>query len=293
MNDLVVYGPSSRWLASELAQELECDTMMFQTKIFPDGETYVRLPASPSSKDVILLNTFYPNQDRRIVETLLMCDALRRSGVQNITLIVPYLAYARQDKVFLSGEPISLVPIGRALSCLGVNDVIVVEAHSKEALEALGLNVTNVEVRESMLKALEALKIKPDVIVAPDKKAEIRASWLALKLNAELLVFEKSRDRLTGQVSSQPVKEVNVSQKSVLIVDDIISTGGSVANASSFLKKEGALEIRAMCVHALMVGDAESVLFESGVLAVYGSNTIETKFSKYSVVGELSRALKR
>lgn len=289
---MILYGPYSSSIGHELAEALGQKKVGFVTKIFPDGESYIRLPESVGEQTVVV-NTLFPDQDKRFVETLLMCDSLTRNGADEITLVTPYLAYARQDKVFLNGEPIALKALGSALSCVGVKKLVAVEAHSQEAIEALGLEAINVKVNQSLCGAVQALPQRPHVVVAPDEKASFRAKEIADKLGLELMVFSKYRDRDTGEVKKiEPLKPVDVKEKVVVLVDDIISSGESIAKASVILKSLGAGAIYAVCVHALMVKNAEQRLRDSGVLSVFGSNTVENEFAKFSVAKELTSALK-
>lgn len=289
---MILYGPCSTQLALDVSKLLGVEAVRFETKVFPDGESYVRLPPTRPLDDVILINTMFPEQDKRFVETLLMCDSLKRNGAERITLVIPYLAYARQDKVFLPGEPVSPRPIGQALRCSGVDQVFVVEAHSEEAVTALGPVAHNVKVFESLCEAIGRLEGGPQVVAAPDVKAAQRAKALADRLGLEFVSFRKHRDRVTGEVRTQMEVEVDVNGKTVVFVDDIISTGGSIASAASILKSMGADRIFAVAIHALMVGNAQQVLSSSGVLRVLGSNTIENRFTAYSVAREVAAALR-
>ncbi|MEM3799788.1 MAG: ribose-phosphate diphosphokinase [Thermoprotei archaeon] len=290
---MILYGSSSVQLATDLSRLLGISATPFETKVFPDGESYVRLPKIGEVEKAIVVNTMYPNQDKRLVETLLMCNALKRNGVRKIVLVTPYLAYARQDKVFLPGEPVSPQPIGQALKCAGVDEMFVVEAHSDEAVTALGLECHNVRVIDSMSRAISSLEEPPQVVAAPDEKASRRAKAIADRLGLELFVFSKQRNRLTGEVVTRPNIEVDVRGKTVVFVDDIISTGGSIAYAARMLKESGAHSVFAVCVHALMVGGAEERLASSGVTRVVGSNTVEGRFTGYSVAPELAQQLQK
>lgn len=265
----------------------------FEAKVFPDGESYVRIPELSGAEHVFVMNSLYPNQDKKIVETLLICEALQEANVNDLTLILPYLAYARQDRIFLKGEPVSVRAIGSIFRCAGASRVYVVEAHSDEAIRAFGGDVSNIGVNESLIAAIKGLEHMPDLIVAPDEKASKRAKIVADAIGAESVSFSKYRDRITGEVSSELNNQVELRGKNAVIIDDIISTGKSVANASRALLERGVRSVRAFCIHALMVQDAEGLLTNSGVQGIYGSNTLDTKFTKYSVALEVSNALEK
>jgi ribose-phosphate pyrophosphokinase len=267
--------------------------LKFETKVFPDGESYVRIPDLPGAERVFVMNSLYPNQDKRIIETLLVCEALREANVDNVTLVLPYLAYARQDRIFLKGEPVSAKAIGSAFRYAGVTKAYVVEAHSDEAIRAFGGDVSNISVDESLIAAIKSLIRTPDLIVAPDEKASKRVKIIADAIGAESVYFSKRRDRITGEVSSELNTSIELTGKRAVIVDDIISTGGSVATASRTLLEKGVHSVRALCIHALMVQGAEELLAKNGVQEIYGSNTIDTNFTRYSVASEVSNALEK
>ncbi len=291
MGASIFASQSSSSIANRLSQALGTDLRIFDSKLFPDGDSYVRLTERPSTSEVILVNTLYPNQDKKIIETLLMCDALGRGGVKRITLVSPYLAYTRQDRVFLEGEAISPRAIGLALKSAGISRIISVETHSHEAVEALEIQVTDVKATRPMVEAITKLPKPVKYIVAPDFKALRFADEVAKNLNLETFVFSKQRDRTTGEVSSELVKGHALNGEPVCIVDDMISTGGSIANASIKLKEIGAGPIFAVCVHALMVDGASAILRRSGVEEVWGSDTVENEFTRYSITDELVTAI--
>ncbi|MEM3670856.1 MAG: ribose-phosphate diphosphokinase [Thermoprotei archaeon] len=290
---MIICGPSSILLGTEITQILGQKRILFSTKTFPDGETYVRLDQPVKGEEVTVVNTLFPDQDKRIVETLLMVDSLVRNGAKKVNVVAPYLAYARQDKVFREGEPVAPKVLGAALRCAGVDTLVVVEAHSREALEALNLPYVNVQIDRRMADAILSLTGRPQLVVAPDVRAAERAGKVADVLNAELMIFSKSRDRSNGEVTSEPVSEVNISEKTAVIVDDIISTGRSVASAAEYLKKGGVKTIYAVCVHALMLGESEIRIKQAGVTEIFGSNTIENRFARFSVASEVASAIKQ
>lgn len=289
---MIVCGPSSISLGTEVTGILGQERILFDTKVFPDGESYVRIDTPVEGLNVTIINTLFPDQDKRFVETLLMCDALRRNGAKEITVVTPYLAYARQDKVFRDGEPVAPKALGSALRCSGVDRLVVVEAHSGEALEALGIPNVNVQVEKRMSQFISSVNVDTDLVVAPDVKAAERAGKIADVLNADLMVFSKKRDRSSGEVVCEPLNTVHLQGKTAFIVDDIISTGRSVASASEYLKRGGVKSVYAVCVHALMLGESEVRIKQAGVGEIFGSNTIENRFAKFSVAQEIADAIK-
>ncbi|MEB2836488.1 MAG: ribose-phosphate diphosphokinase [Desulfurococcales archaeon] len=258
--------------AFSLARALSAPFSTVYTKVFPDGESYVRLPREVGSfESVCLVKSLDHPQDKSVVELVLELDALRERGVHDVTLIIPYMAYARQDREFLDGEAVSIRALLRILRGAGARRLYVVEIHKAEPLKYFDGEAVNVSPYEYMARFLE---VDADtVIIAPDLGAYGRAERLAKALGVEFDYLVKTRDRVTGEVSYKP-KEVNVEGRNVIIVDDIISTGGTIAKSASMLRAAGARRVDVVAAHALLVGDAWSKIVAAGVRRVYAANTV-------------------
>jgi len=242
--------------------------VMPYTKIFPDGEQYIRIEEEVDS--CIVLQSMYPEQDRRFIELYLALEALRGLNAKCIGVIVLYLAYARQDKRFLRGEPISIYALMQPLKLLGIDRVGVIDVHSESSLRNLGLEVLNVLPHKYMI---EKSGIKVEFVLAPDKGALARAKAAAEGLGIPYDNLEKFRDRITGEITMKE-KRLDVAGKTVAIVDDIVSTGGTLAKAIENLYKLGASKVYAVVSHALLVGNAIEKLERSGIEELITLNTV-------------------
>ncbi len=262
----------SNAFAKKLALHLGLDYVEAKRKIFPDGESYLRIEeASIDLGRVVLVKSMTPPQDKSIVETLLLLDLLREKGAKEIILVAPYLAYARQDREFLTGEVVSIRSILRFLKSAGADTLVTVEIHKEESLKFFNGRAINVSPFSYMASkvAIEGSL----VVLAPDLGALRRAREFAEAVGAEFDYLVKRRDRITGDITLEP-KNVKVKGRNVVIVDDIISTGGTVAKAAELLLGQGAESITVVVAHALMAGDAASKLKKAGVSAVYAANTL-------------------
>jgi ribose-phosphate pyrophosphokinase len=262
----------SNAFAKKLALHLGLDYVEAKRKIFPDGESYLRIEeASVYLGKVVLVKSMTPPQDKSIVETLLLLDLLREKGAEEIILVAPYLAYARQDREFLPGEVVSIRSILRSLKNAGADTLVTVEIHKEESLKFFNGKAINVSPFSYMASkvAIEGSL----VVLAPDLGALRRAREFAEAVGAEFDYLVKRRDRITGDITLEP-KNVKVKGRNVVIVDDIISTGGTVAKAAELLLSQGAESITVVVAHALMAGDAASKLKKAGVSAVYAANTL-------------------
>ncbi|MEM1619321.1 MAG: ribose-phosphate pyrophosphokinase [Fervidicoccaceae archaeon] len=273
---VVIMGPQSWWLDESRVIEAfgEVEVSRAAHRDFPDGETYVRVdPGLVRGRRVLLLQSLAPPQDKSLWQLVLMADACRRAGAERLLALVPYLAYARQDKVFLPGEPVSVFALLEVLSLQGIRALFAVDVHSASVLRAFGGYAENVLATRALAEAAAGLRPENLVVLAPDAGALYRARSLAAILGAPHDYLEKRRDRVTGEVSVSP-KSVDVSGRDVLIVDDIISTGGTVARAAAMMLERGAKSVRVVASHALMCGGARERLREAGVAEVHALDTL-------------------
>ncbi len=274
---LVVTGFPYYELTREIASILGGVEVGVAEKVFPDGEFYVRIlePDKIPSNDVVVVSTTYPKQESSLLKTMLLIDAVKQNNPKRIIAVIPYIAYSRQDKVFLPGEPVSACMVLKTLKTIGLDVLVVVDIHSPKTLECFGGPAYNVLVSDLLVKA--ALKyLENPIVLAPDQGALERASYAArtLGLNYDFLV--KSRDRVTGAITYKP-KELSVKGRDVVLVDDIISTGGTIAEASRILLQQGARRVVVAATHGLLVGDALKKLKEAGVEKLILANTLLVK----------------
>jgi len=274
--ELCITAP--KLMCESLANELNIEKVDIEKKKFPDGEVYIRIPKSVTNENVIIVNTGYPSQNDRIIETLLAIDTLRDLGASRVTLLMPYVPYARQDRRFREGEPISIKTLLKSLSCLELDNLIVVNIHKTHSLQYFEGVSINVNVLPYLAKEA-AKELTELVVLAPDKGALGDAQSIAKELKAEWDYLEKFRDRITGEVSIRP-KELDVRDKNVLIVDDMISTGGTLALATKELKKRGAKNVIAVVAHALLVNDAVKKLKDVGLQKIVTANTLAKDYNE-------------
>ena len=279
---LIVPGSNFTRQSMELAKRLGAEVVEVEKKVFPDGELYVRLKGLPSdlgSTCVAVANTMYPSQDTALVETLLLLNAVHKAGGKDVVLVAPYLPYMRQDKVFLQGEPVSAEVVLEVLTRT-IKRGLVVDVHNPSVLE--NRPWTNILVSDMLVA--QALKYVNDpIVMAPDKGALERAGFAASKLNLEFDYLIKERDRVTGEVTVKP-KSVSVAGRDVVIVDDIISTGGTLAEAAKFLRSQGARRIVVAATHGLLVGGAMRKMDEAGFSKIILADTLGVTHNSPSIL---------
>ena len=200
------------------------------------------------------------------------------------------MGYARQDKQFLSGEAVTMSVVAKMLQSAGAKKVIVVDIHSKTALNHFKIPTESVSAIPELAKYFKKLKLKNPLVVSPDMGGSSRAKKFASLLNTDFVTLKKSRNRKTGKVRIQSSK-ADVHGRDLIVVDDIISTGGSVVRATQFLKRQKCKRVFVACTHGLLVGDAERKIKKAGVSQIISTNTIPRNTSKVDVSGVIAESI--
>ena len=303
----VLSGNSGRDLAISLSEILGMNSIAIESRKFPDGEGYVRVPSESfdeiRSEPVILVSNTFP--DSGIMRTILMLEAIndiRRGDLENfkgegeqkleyvgpgVFLAVPYYGYARQDKRFSPGETISARVISEILGKV-CDGMVILDLHEPKVLEDCDFPV---KFFSSMPEIAERLKedVDPDFILSPDKGAIDRASEVASIGGWEFSYLEKTR--IDAHTIEHQAKDLDVNGKVVAIVDDMISTGGTICRASDALRRQGAKSVYAACTHGLFTGGALSKL-ASHVDGVYTTDSLRNPRSVVSSAPALARGLR-
>jgi ribose-phosphate pyrophosphokinase len=277
----IIGGSASKMLAGELAKVLNADLVRTEFRRFPDGEAYARILDDITDERVILVQTTLP--DPNIIELFLWQDAVNDFDIESLVTITPYFGYGRQDKAFESGEAVSARAIAERIE-LFTDEIVIVDIHNPMVLAYFGKAVTHLSAAPSFARYLDG---KVDIVLSPDKGRVEMANAVSRILGTETDYLEKIRhDAETVEIKP---KSLDVSGKRVAIVDDIISTGGTLGLASKQLKEEGASSIIALCTHGLFIGDAMDKLYDCS--EVVSTDTVESDASKISVAQEIADAI--
>jgi ribose-phosphate pyrophosphokinase len=289
---LIVGGPASPVLARRVADAMETSIMQLEHKVFPDGETYIRFPASVAGEQVAVIQSCYPPQNKNLIDLLFILDAAREMQASEVAAIVPYFAYARQDDAYRTGEAISARTCARLIEAAGASHFLTVDVPSNKALRFFRIHSDNLTCMNLIGEYLEARALEKPYVLAPDDGAIPLAQTVSTTLKSEYAWFEKSRDKVTGTVSTSG-KDVNLKGRDAIIVDDVISTGRTIANAAQIAKKQGARRVIAACAHLLLTGDAEQTLKAAGIDETIGTDSIEARPQRVSIAPVLAEALRR
>jgi ribose-phosphate pyrophosphokinase len=281
---MILCGTTSRSLARDLSVRIGATVHEAEVKRFPDSECYVRFDRESVEKEVVIVGNTFP--DNNLVEFILMHDAARGLGAEKIVSIVPYFGYGRQDRRFLPGEALSAQVMLRHIA-LETDRLLTIDLHKPDILRWFTKpGAKDLSAAPAMGEHFAGMGI--DLVLAPDKGAAQRAADVAhiIGCNSDHLMKTRISDT---EVKITPSR-LDAKGKNVLVVDDIISTGGTIIAASNELRRLGANHITAACTHGLFVGNALEKL-RKATDGVVCANTLENEVSSISVAGEVAKAL--
>jgi ribose-phosphate pyrophosphokinase len=287
----IIPGPASTSLAEKIAELTHLETVPVTHKTFPDGETYIRLEGNVQNEHVAIVQTTSPPQNTHLIQLAFIAAAAKQNGAKKITAAVPYLAYARQDKAFLPGENISIQTVTTMLKAAGINQLITVNIHAETALTKIPIPTQNLTAIPTLAEYFLKKGHKNAYALAPDKGAMHIAKQAQTVLGGEAGHLNKQRDRHTGQ-TTQTAQHLNVRGKTVMIFDDIISTGGTIIGAAKILQQQGAKKILTACVHPLLIDNAEKHILNAGVEEIISTDSIPNHTSKVTLAPLIANALK-
>ncbi len=281
---IIIGGPASNGLEDSIAKALNEKSAKVVDKLFPDGESYIKMPDEIDGEDVVLVQSTYSPQDKHIMELLLMADTARDLNANSITAVVPYMAYMRQDRRFTNGEAVSAQAMLRFMNAAGITSLVVVQPHKSTPFTAFHGNVSLVDPIPLQAKAVSKI-ISDPVVLAPDKGGINRAEELAGMLKCKFSHIDKVRDSVTWEVKVEAPLVGSFEGKDVVIVDDIISTGGTIAQAAREVLSRGAEKVIAVATHLVMANGARDRLKGAGVSEIFGINTVPYQDAKILDIG--------
>lgn len=281
---LLVAGEGGQSLAQKLAHLTHWPVVGAEFKTFPDGEEYAKIQGGVKGQDVVVLQTTYPPS--RLWKLLLLLSAARENGASTIRCVVPYLAYARQDRVFLEGEALSARLVADSIRQYAT-DCVTVDLHKDDVRKFFGGVCQNLSAAEPFAKEFKAKGI--EVVLAPDAGALDRAKDVAGRIGARFDHLEKKR--VSSDIVEMRPKALDVAGKKVAILDDIISTGGTMAKATEQLVAQKAVGVVCAGVHGLFMADAVTKLKKAGAAEILASDTIDSPYSRVSVAELIAHAL--
>ena len=286
----VIAGSASKDLGKRIARRLKAPYVEAKTRVFPDGESKITFGRIPKNSVILVVQSTYPPVDTNLLQALSIISQARKVS-SKIYAIIPYMGYARQDRQFLSGEVVTMSIVARMLKSAGAKKIVVVDIHSKIALNHFKIPKENISAIPELAKYFKRMKLTDALVVSPDMGGALRAKRFASLINTDFIALKKSRNRNTGKVVIQSSK-VDVRGKDLILVDDIISTGGSIVKAAQFLKRQKCKRVFVACTHGLFVGDAEKKIRNAGVSRIISTNTIPRNTSKVDISGVIADSIR-
>jgi len=285
----VIAGKSSEDLARKLSRKIKANLVKSQIRVFADGESKIILKGNLSKKRSIVVQSIYPPVDTNLIRALSLISKAKETSLEVIA-VIPYMGYARQDKEFLPGEIVTMKVLGKLFKGAGASKIIVVDIHSIIGLKHFKIKSKNVTAIPDLVKYFKKLSLKNPLVVSPDQGGKERAKEFAKEFELEYIALEKKRDRKTGKVQIK-TKNVEVVNRDLILVDDMISTGGSIIKATQFLKKQKCKRVFVACTHALLMNDAEKRIKKAGVTNIISTNTIPGKTSIVDISNTIVKAI--
>ncbi|WNY26743.1 ribose-phosphate diphosphokinase [Methanolapillus ohkumae] len=281
----IIGGPSSQTLACRVAAEMNILPTVSEFTRFPDDEQYLKISEPIEGEDVVLIQSTATDSDW--IMLLQMIDAC--ASAKSIRVVIPYMGYARQDQVFKSGEAVSARAMAKTLT--GVDSVWTMNIHKKHTLNHFACPAMDLDASPLIAKYILDLKLNRPLLVAPDKGVEKMVRDMASGLDLECDVFDKTR--LSGDTVSIQEKKMDIVGRDVILMDDMIATGGTMAESVKILRTNHAGNVYVACIHPVLARNAVLRLANSGVKDIMATDTLEKIQSRISVAPVIAAELKK
>ncbi len=296
----ILSGTSNLSLSRSIAKQLKLKLVNTNIKSFADGEIYVEINENIRGNSVFVIQSTSTPANDNLMELLLCIDALRRSSAKNITAVIPYFGYARQDRKVVPRTSISAKLVSNLITNAGASRIVTVDLHSGQIQGFFDIPVDNLFTTPLFARYIKKnLKNKNLICVSPDVGGVQRTRGLATKINIDLAIIDKRR---LQPGKSQVMRIIgNVQNKECIIVDDIIDSGGTIVNAVDALIREGAKSVYVFVTHAVLSGEAINKIKKSKINKLIITDSIDnakkiknvSKIQVLSIAPLMAEAIKR
>ncbi len=264
-------GTQSEYLSKKIARYFGKDLGGYTLRKFSDGELSPSFEESIRGCDVFLIQSTFPPADG-LLELLLMVDAAKRASAHYVTAVIPYFGYARQDRKDKPRVAIAAKVVANLLSASGVDRLITIDLHAGQIQGFFDFPVDHLEGTTVFVPFIKALNLKDLLIASPDVGGAARARNFAKHLNVDMVLCDKHRKRANEIASMQVIGDVEGAD--VMLVDDLIDTGGTICKAAEIIMDKGANSVRALCTHPIMSGKAYDNIEKSLLAELFVTDTI-------------------
>ncbi len=270
----ILTGNSNKHLSQKISKFLKNRLVNSNIKKFADGEIYIEINENIRGNSIFLIQSVSSPANDNLMELLLSIDALKRSSAKNITAVIPYFGYARQDRKVVPRTSISAKLVSNLIAKAGADRVVTVDLHSGQIQGFFDIPVDNLFATPIFARHIKKKLKKNNIIcVAPDVGGTARARALGKLLNVDLAIVDKRRP---APGKSEVMNVIgNVKNKTCILVDDIIDSGGTIVNAASELKKRGAKDVHVYVTHGVLSGNAVEKIKKSSIKNLVVTDTID------------------
>ena len=296
----ILAGTSNSKLSKAIARNLKLKLVKTNIKRFADDEIYVEINENIRGNSIFVVQSTSNPANDNLMELLICIDALKRSSAKNITAVIPYFGYARQDRKVVPRTAISAKLVSDLITNAGANRILSVDLHAGQIQGFFNIPVDNLFATPIFVKHIKKqIKSKNIICVAPDVGGVERTRALSRRINSNIAIIDKRRP---APGKSEVMNIVgNVNKKTCIIVDDIIDSGGTIVNAANALKNKGAKEVFVYITHAVLSGDAVDKIEKSQIKKLITTDTIDNskkiqkskKIEVISISQMMSEAIKR
>ena len=292
---MVFSGTNSRYLAEKICASLDCPLGKMNITHFADGEFAVSYEESIRGAHVFLVQSTFPNSDN-LMELLLMIDAAKRASAKSVVAVIPYFGWARQDRKDKPRVSIGAKLVADLLSVAGIDRLITMDLHADQIQGFFNIPVDHLYASAVFLPYIESLKLKDLVIATPDVGGSKRASTFSKYLGVPLVLCNKSREKANEVASMQIIGDVT--DKNVVLVDDIVDTAGTITKAANIMLDAGAKSVRAIASHCVMSDPASFRVQESSLTEIVFTDSIPyskkcAKVKQLSITDMFAETIKR
>ena len=270
----ILTGNSNKNLSRKISKYLKNKLVNSSIKKFSDGEIYIEINENIRGNSIFIIQGISSPANDNLMELLLCIDALKRSSAKNITAVIPYFGYARQDRKVVPRTSISAKLVSNLITKAGADRIVTVDLHAGQIQGFFDIPVDNLFATPIFARHIKRkIKKKNLICVAPDVGGVERARALGRKLDVGLAIIDKRRP---SPGKSQVMNVIgNVAGKICIIVDDIIDSGGTIVNAAEALKKRGAKEVHVYVTHGVLSGEAVEKIKKSKIKNLVITDTID------------------
>lgn len=287
----VISGPGQPSIGKQLAELLDANHVSVKDKFFPDGERDMILSSENLDKKTIIVQSITRPQDSNFFSLLQLAYTAEEFGAKDITLVAPYLAYGAKDRRILEGEVVSVFHVFKLIRATPAKRLYMIDLHNLEVLKGREDFFHNISAMPAFGKYYLEKNLNNPLVLAPDFGAKERVSVIGKVMGAEADHFEKRRDPVNGETKLFPHK-INVKDRDVIIADEVIRTGGTIAKSVIALKKMNVGRVFVASTHMMAINSGEKRILEAGAEEIISTDSLPSDYSKIQCAPIIHNELK-